>query len=85
MLLRLINDILDFSKLEAGRMTLEAVSFSPAVLTQSASSVLGPQAAAKGLLMRVQCDPDMPAGLIGDADRIRQVLLKSRLERGQVH
>ncbi len=74
-LLRILNDILDYSKLDAGRMTFEAAPFSPATLTQNAISVLGPRAKVKGLAIVAQTDPALPAGLLGDAGRIRQVLL----------
>ncbi len=74
-LLRILNDILDYSKLDAGRMTFEAAPFSPATLTQNAISVLGPRAQAKGLTIVAEADPALPAGLLGDAGRIRQVLL----------
>jgi PAS domain S-box-containing protein len=72
-LLRILNDILDFSRLDAGRMTFEAASFSPATVTQETLSVHGPQAAAKGLRLDVESD-DLPDLLVGDAGRIRQVL-----------
>ncbi|MDR3535599.1 MAG: ATP-binding protein [Acetobacteraceae bacterium] len=74
-LLRLLNDILDFSKLDAGRMTLEDAPFSPGVVTHSTISILGPRAAAKGLSITAECDPAVPSALLGDAGRIRQVLL----------
>jgi len=74
-LLRLLNDILDFSKLDAGRMTFEDAPFSPAELTQNIISGLGPHAVAKGLRIAAECDPALPAGLVGDAGRIRQILL----------
>ena len=74
-LLRILNDILDYSKLDAGRMTFEAAPFSPATLTQNAISILGPRARVKGLAIVAESDPALPAGLLGDAGRIRQVLL----------
>jgi CheY-like chemotaxis protein len=74
-LLRILNDILDYSKLDAGRMTFEAAPFSPATLTQNAISILGPRARAKGLTIVAEADPALPAGLLGDAGRICQVLL----------
>lgn len=74
-LLRLLNDILDFSKLDAGRMTLEAAPFSPIVVTHNTISILGPRATAKGLSITAETDPDVPPALLGDAGRIRQVLL----------
>jgi signal transduction histidine kinase/DNA-binding response OmpR family regulator len=74
-LLEILNDILDFSKLETGKLSLEAVPFSVAALVESALGVVGASAAAKGLEVRVQMSPDIPAGLLGDAGRIRQILL----------
>ena len=74
-LLRIINDILDFSKLDAGRMTLEDTPFSPATLTHNIVSILGPRATAKGLAIGATCEPSLPAALLGDAGRIRQILL----------
>ena len=73
-LLRILNDILDFSKLDAGRMTFETAPFSPAGLAHDALSVYSPHAAAKGLAIRLEADADVPAALLGDAGRIRQVL-----------
>jgi hypothetical protein len=74
-LLRILNDILDFSKLDAGRMTFETAPFAPATLTQNAVSILGPRARAKGLAIVADTDPALPPALLGDAGRIRQILL----------
>ena len=74
-LLEILNDILDFSKLEVGSLTLESAPFSPAGVLESALSVVGASAAAKGLELRVELDPNLPTGLLGDGGRIRQVLL----------
>jgi signal transduction histidine kinase/HPt (histidine-containing phosphotransfer) domain-containing protein/ActR/RegA family two-component response regulator len=74
-LLQVLNDILDLSKLEAGRMTFEAAPFSPGQLTHGVVSLMGPQAVTKGLAMDAECDPAVPDGLVGDAGRIRQILL----------
>ena len=73
-LLTLINDILDFSKLEAGRLELEALDFMPAALVESALSLFGPRAAAKGIALVGNVPPGLPAYLKGDPGRIRQVL-----------
>jgi PAS domain S-box-containing protein len=73
-LLRILNDILDFSRLDAERMTFEYAPFSPATLTEETLSVHGPAAAAKGLVLDVASDGDIPEMLVGDAGRIRQVL-----------
>jgi PAS domain S-box-containing protein len=73
-LLTLINDILDFSKLEAGRLSLEQLDFAPAALVESALSLFGPRAAAKGIALVGKVPPDLPAYLKGDPGRIRQIL-----------
>lgn len=74
-LLRLLNDILDYSKMEAGRITLENLPFSPAALSQGVLSIMGRRASAKGLSITETTEPNLPATLLGDAGRIRQVLL----------
>jgi signal transduction histidine kinase/DNA-binding NarL/FixJ family response regulator len=74
-LLRILNDILDLSKLDAGRMTFEDMAFAPVILTHGIVSILGPRARAKGLIIIVSCDHALPEALLGDAGRIRQVLL----------
>ena len=74
-LLLILNDILDFSKLDVGQMQFEAMSFSPGTLTEGVASILFPHAASKGLELRIELDPALPAALAGDAGRVRQVLL----------
>ena len=89
-LLDLLNDILDFSKLEAGRLSFEAIAFSPETLVDNAVSVIGPRASAKGLAVKTVREAALPQALIGDAGRIRQVLLNllsnavKFTERGEV-
>ena len=74
-LLTVVNDILDFSKIEAGAIELERQAFAPAVLVNSSLSIVRSLAAAKGLRIRATIDPALPPGLVGDASRLRQVLL----------
>jgi len=74
-LLRILDDILDYSKLDAGRLTLEVIPFSPATLTHETISVYGSAAMAKGLSISDTTDPGIPQTLLGDAGRIRQVLM----------
>ncbi|MBK5960609.1 hypothetical protein CCR97_20745 [Rhodoplanes elegans] len=74
-LLRILNDVLDFSKLDAGRLELEAAPFSPATVVGKIVCIVGPRAHDKGLTLRVLVDPGLPAELIGDGARLRQVLL----------
>jgi signal transduction histidine kinase/ActR/RegA family two-component response regulator len=74
-LLRILNDILDFSKLDASKMTFEAAAFAPAALTNSVVSILSSRATAKRLRIVAETDPALPNGVLGDAGRIRQVLV----------
>ena len=74
-LLTVINDVLDFSKLEAGMMTFDPT---PAALKDVASGALDlvrASAAAKGLGLSFEIDPDVPPRVLIDAKRVRQVLL----------
>jgi len=74
-LLEILNDILDFSKLESGRLSLENIAFSADALVLNTLSIIGPRASAKNLAIRSVRDPTLPPALVGDAGRIRQVLL----------
>ena len=74
-LLALINDILDFSKLEAGKVDLDIRPFDPRALVEEVAALLAEQAQAKQLELIAYCEPDVPARLLGDAGRVRQVLL----------
>ncbi len=74
-LLRIINDILDFSKLDADRLELEAIPLSFESLVEGVADTLAPHARSKGLDLHAFVDPRIPASLIGDSVRLRQVLL----------
>jgi signal transduction histidine kinase/CheY-like chemotaxis protein/HPt (histidine-containing phosphotransfer) domain-containing protein len=74
-LLVILNDILDFSKMESGKLHLEPISFSPADITTSVLDIAGPRGLSKGLTIGNVGDPAMPLALVGDAGRLRQVLL----------
>jgi signal transduction histidine kinase/ligand-binding sensor domain-containing protein/ActR/RegA family two-component response regulator len=73
-LLHVINDILDFAKIEAGRLDLVSVDFDLHTLVDGLAALLGPQAAKKGLALRSQVSSDVPPHLVGDPQRLRQVL-----------
>ncbi|ANC90802.1 DUF3369 domain-containing protein [Azospirillum humicireducens] len=73
-LLTIINDILDFSKIEAGRLDLERVPVALAGVVEGVADTLAPGARAKGLSLVTYVDPDLPAEVLGDPVRIRQVL-----------
>ncbi|MSR47245.1 MAG: HAMP domain-containing protein [Planctomycetes bacterium] len=73
-LLAPLNDILDFSKLEAGRVTLETVVFAPRDLAKGVVRLLGQKAQQRGLVCSVAAAALVPARLIGDPTRLRQVV-----------
>ncbi|MBL8352990.1 MAG: response regulator [Burkholderiaceae bacterium] len=73
-LLDIINDVLDMSRLEAGRMVLESVVFDPVALVGEVAALLSARATDKGITLTMADPPGMPARLVGDAGRIRQVL-----------
>lgn len=73
-LLDITNDVLDFSKADAGRVTLEQLTFDLDAMVDMLSSELGPQAASKQLTFDVDL-PDGPLGVVvGDPVRVRQIL-----------
>ncbi|TAN50688.1 MAG: response regulator [Methylococcaceae bacterium] len=74
-LLGIINDILDFSKVEAGEMKLESAEFRLADLVGAATDLIKPRLAEKGLSLRVEVAQELSGTLLGDALRIRQVLV----------
>ena len=73
-LLGLLSDVLDFSRIEAGRIALDAVPFSPRVIAEDVACVLAMRAAAKSLQLMLSVDPAMPPRGVGDPGRLRQVL-----------
>jgi signal transduction histidine kinase/CheY-like chemotaxis protein/HAMP domain-containing protein len=73
-LLNLINDILDLSKVEAGRMDIRVVEFPLQSLIEDIQATFGPLTAEKGLDFTVVTDPGVPASLVTDRQRLRQVL-----------
>jgi len=74
-LLRVVNDILDFSKIEAGRMDLEHIRFSLEHTLRNTMKSLAAGAHQKHLELILQLDPDIPALLLGDPGRLRQVIV----------
>jgi PAS domain S-box-containing protein len=73
-LLSLIEEVLDFSKIEAGRLDLAARPFALAAFVEEVVELLGPRAQAKGLEICSYVDERLPARVVGDAARLRQVL-----------
>jgi PAS domain S-box-containing protein len=74
-LLAIINDVLDFSKIEAGALTLEEVDLDLRATVAGVVELLSPIARAKGLVLERQVGPQVPALLLGDPHRFRQILL----------
>jgi PAS domain S-box-containing protein len=74
-LLTIINDILDFSKIEAGRMELERQPLVVRECVESALELLAARAAEKGLNLACVVDPEVPPAILGDATRVRQILV----------
>jgi signal transduction histidine kinase/DNA-binding response OmpR family regulator len=73
-LLRIINDILDFSKIEAGRLELESVAFDLREAVRETVALFAGKTHSKGLEIACHVDPQVPAGLLGDPMRLRQIL-----------
>jgi len=74
-LLAIINNILDFSKIEAGRLTLNQFPFDLRSCIEESLDLLAPKAREKRLDLLHVVHEDLPASLVGDSQRLRQVLL----------
>ncbi len=74
-LLTIINDILDFSKIEAGRVELEAHPFDVEQCIAESLELLASEAHGKGVELSMYVEPSVPAEVVGDATRLRQVLV----------
>jgi two-component system sensor histidine kinase/response regulator len=73
-LLTILNDILDFSKIESRKLELETVPFSLADAVGDTLKPLAVRAHAKGLELLCDIAPDVPAGIVGDPVRLKQVI-----------
>ncbi len=71
----LIDEILDFSRIEAGKLDLVTEPFDITALVEGVVELLAPRAQGKGLEIATSIGPDVPRKLIGDAARLRQVLI----------
>jgi PAS domain S-box-containing protein len=74
-LLALIDGILDFSKIEAGKLDLAAAPFRMRALVEAVVELLAPRAQGKGIEIAASMSADVPELVIGDEDRLRQVLM----------
>ena len=89
-LLTIINDILDFSKIEAGKLDLEQQPFDVRECVESALDLMRLRTAEKGLELACDVAGDVPAAIVGDVTRLRQILVNlvgnavKFTERGEV-
>jgi two-component system, sensor histidine kinase and response regulator len=74
-LLGIINDLLDFSKIEAGKLELDPADFSMRTAVGDTLRALAVRAHSKGLELVCHVQPNVPDALVGDAGRLRQVVL----------
>jgi PAS domain S-box-containing protein len=74
-LLSLIEELLDYSKIEAGKIDLEHRPFALSALIEEITELLAPRAQAKAIEIAAYVDERLPLEVIGDAARLRQVLL----------
>ncbi|KAJ0241739.1 Signal transduction response regulator [Hirschfeldia incana] len=73
-LISLINEVLDQAKIESGRLELENVPFDIRFLLDNVSSLLSGKAAEKGIELAVYVSSNVPAVIIGDPSRFRQII-----------
>ncbi len=74
-LLGIINDILDFSKIEAGKLELEDINFDITLTIDDFAEIMSVRANEKQIEFLCSVEPDVPAQLIGDPGRLRQILV----------
>ena len=74
-LLVIINDILDFSKVESGTVTLDRQPFDLREVISRGIDLLAPQARSKSLELKCTIAPDVPGRIVGDNERLRQVMV----------
>jgi signal transduction histidine kinase/CheY-like chemotaxis protein len=74
-MLALVDDLLDVAKVEAGKLELDEAPFELAALAETVTELMATRAQAKGLEIASFIAPDLPERLIGDRNRLRQILL----------
>lgn len=75
LMLRVVNDSLDLARIESGKLTLDAAPFDPSALLRDVATLQRPLAERKGLTLSVTLADDVPRHLVGDALRVKQILL----------
>jgi len=74
-LLAIVDEILDFSKVEAGKLIIEKIDFEPATIIEQTIAMFAPRTHAKRLRFASVIAPDVPMQVVGDPDRLRQILI----------
>ena len=74
-LMDILNDVLDHSKIEAGKLVLSTSAMSLQSVAASATALFRANAESRGLTITLQMGEDVPDGVVGDAPRLKQVLL----------
>lgn len=74
-LMTVVDDGLELARIEAGNASLKAAAFDVRALVGEAAGIAGPQARDKNLDLQWKVSPEIPAKLVGDPDRLRQVML----------
>lgn len=75
MLTRVIDDILDISKIEAGKLDIEKIAFSPTRVLNEVVDLFQEKASGKGISVQLSIDSSVPSELISDPSRLRQILI----------
>ncbi|MER2253151.1 PAS domain-containing protein [Methylorubrum podarium] len=73
-LLTVVNDVLDVSKIEAGRLELDPIPFDLGKMIEDTVAITRGGALKSALTVEARIDPDLPTSVVGDANRLRQVL-----------
>lgn len=74
-LMQIINDVLDYSKIESEKLELEKSAFSIRQCIEETFNILYAKAQEKNLKLSYKLDPSVPAEVIGDKNRLRQILI----------
>jgi PAS domain S-box-containing protein len=75
LLMQIIDDILDLSKIESGKMSTERIACSLPGVVSDVTRMLAPQAWGKGIALRVAAEPAVPARIVTDPTRLKQILI----------
>ncbi len=74
-LLTIINDILDFSKIESGKMVIEEQEYEPMSIINDVANIINTRIGEKDLELILDISPNLPNKLVGDSDRLKQVII----------